>query len=147
MNEEQLARIEQKLDYLIALLEKSGNAEIAVSEPQPNQIVMVTRATTKSSISPMWRCTMITGHQVNVFLHTDPDKNNFHLLEGTGYDDDFKNMDVDDTVTWNASPIRVTVRKDGKWWTLVSVEQKPEGVTSDSAAARAIDDKLKDLKF
>lgn len=147
MTEEQLTRIEQKIDYIIAILEKQGNAEVALNEPMPNQIIVVQRAQTKSSNSPMWRCTLVSGHQVNVFLHTDPDKNNFNLIEGTGYEDDFKSMELDETVTWNSYPIAVTVRKDGKWWTLVSVAPKVEGSSSDHRIASNIADKLTDLPF
>lgn len=144
---EQLNRIEEKIDFLIKLLESTPEKRQEEDEAMLNQIILVKRSTTKNSGSPMWRCVTFSGHQVNVFAHTDPDKNNFNLIVDAGYDDEFLNMEVDTEKSFTRFPINIKMRKNGKWWELVSVDKKSDNAMSDKSELDTIKKQFNDAGF
>jgi len=97
------------------------------------RLVRMERAQTSNSKSPMWRCRTDDGIKVNVFQHNDPEKNSFRMFEGTDYEPLMSDMKVGDILAWKNHPIEVTLRKNGDWWNLVSVESRPTVPLSDTA--------------
>jgi len=96
------------------------------------RIVRMERAQTSNSKSPMWRCRTDDGIKVNVFQHDDPTRDTFHLFIGTGYEPYMLAMEVGDIVSCHRYPIKVTMRKNGDWWNLISVENRPADYLPDA---------------
>jgi DNA polymerase III subunit epsilon len=92
-----------------------------VAVPDQYRIVQMERAATKNSNSPMWRCMTDTGERVNVFEHSDPAKDTFHLFKTALYGGYMQAMKVGDVLEWNAHPIVVEMKKKGEWWEITNV--------------------------
>lgn len=147
MSQNQLDRIEEKLDEVLTQLRLPLEGDKKLSPVTGVKIVSVTRGVTQNSSSPMWRCLMDTGRQVNVFLHSDPDKNNFTLMEDAGYAEDLLRMAIDEMNTWETFPIEAFVRKDGQWWTLVRVSKKLINAVPDKAALDGLKQQFDEAGF
>lgn len=130
-NEEMFRRIESKMDLIIQILDQMVEKKATDNNPIMNTVILVKRGVTQNSGSPMWRMVTFSGHQVNVFLHSDPDKNNFPLIENAGYAEEFLDMQPDTEKSFTRFPIHITMKKDGKWWQLVSVDTMPPNGKSD----------------
>lgn len=87
-------------------------------------IVRMERGETSNSKSPMWRCVTIDGERVNVFKHTDPQKDTFHFFAEAGYAEVMEAMKVDDVLTWKKFPISVGMQKKDNWWNVSQVYQR-----------------------
>ncbi|MBI5671290.1 MAG: 3'-5' exonuclease [Chloroflexi bacterium] len=99
------------------------------------KIVSLQAGLTKNSQSPMWRCTTDTGERVNVFKHSDPDKNSFGLFEAAGYGTALLSMVNGQVMTWKNTPIEVTMTKDGQWWQVIAVSPRPDDCQPDPVEA------------
>lgn len=93
-----------------------------------DNIVSIERDVTSNSNSPMWRCVTANGERVNIFKHEDEDKNNFHLFEKKGWADVLLVMPMYEQIDTTDSPVAIAMKKDGKWWAIVSVMQAPSEV-------------------
>lgn len=119
--------------------------EAIVPTPAPNplkSIVSMERGETSNSKSPMWRCITLDDEKVNVFKHTDPKKDTFHLFQEAGYGPVMEGMKVGDVLTWKQCPISVMMSKSGTWWEVTRVyqmspEDKPEVGRDDEKAKLA----------
>lgn len=119
-----------------AVLDDKSDEKPAQPEPiAPNRvtshIVSMERAETKSSKSPMWRCLTIAGDRVNVFKHSDPVKDTFHLFNDAGYGALMEAMQLGETITWNERPVLVRTVKKGDWWEIVEVTQRGDDAQPD----------------
>lgn len=138
MSASQLDRIEMLLNEVLATVKATPAAVQESLVPVTKTVTMVKRGVTQNSSSPMWRCVLDDGRQVNVFMHSDPDKNNFNLIEDSGWGAEFIEMEVDEQRTFFHYPITVSVMKDGKWWKLVGVQDKIKEARSDIADVDSI---------
>lgn len=82
---------------------------MSIDTPIMRRIVSMQAGLTKGSQSPMWRCVCHDGERVNVFRHTDPQKNNFALFEQAGYAYEMNLMQDGEEVADREK------REDG-WW-------------------------------
>lgn len=87
-----------------------------------HEIISMERGETSGSKSPMWRCRTLDNQKVNIFSHSNPTRDSARLFYDAGYRPFMQDMQVGEQTSWNASPIPVTMRKDGEWWALVEVE-------------------------
>lgn len=101
-------------------------------------IVSLERDETRNSGSPMWRCVTSAGDRVNIFQHSDPDKNNFTLFEAAGWAQVLESMPVGGQRNWTQNPIEVVMRKPGKFWEIIAVTPKPEGAAPDDGTLESI---------
>lgn len=122
---------------IIYVLYKAPQKEVvqlhtpATAPGKPAEIVQMQAGRTKNSASPMWRCVCSDGTKVNVFRHTDPEKNNFSLFEGAGYAPEMEQLKDGATLTWKTHPVRVTLHKPGDFWEVVQVQPRPENAQPD----------------
>jgi hypothetical protein len=93
----------------------------------PARLVAMTRDETKNSQSPMWRCATEAGFMVNVFKHTDPLKDTFHLFDEAGYAPEMLAMEYNDTLTWTRDYIAVELVQNGRYWNVVKVLKRIDG--------------------
>jgi DNA polymerase-3 subunit epsilon len=103
----------------------------AMSTETTHQIVYMKAGLTKGSQSPMWRCTTADNERVNVFRHADPTKDSAKAFEEAGYLPEMMALKPDEELTWKAHPITVAMRKDGDWWNITGVMQRPEDARPD----------------
>lgn len=129
-----LAQLRQ-LGELKALLDAD---ELAVTKPF-TAITFVRRDVTKTSGSPLWRCSTSDGRSVNIFKHEDPAKDNFHLFETAGYADALLALDVGDSQNWQGFPIYVSLGMDGRFWNVLTVEKRLERAVPDGATDAVLD--------
>lgn len=122
-----LASIPVTLDTTPAPTTPAPDLKTQPDEPQTHQIVRMQRDATKNSQSPMWRCVTEAGEKVNVFSHDDPDKDSFALFTIAGYGAHMGKMKQDEVLTWSKHPIEVQMRKDGKFWNILSVTDRNHG--------------------
>lgn len=116
----------------IKAMEAEINHILAGAPTVKKSIVEVQRGITKNSGSPMWRCTTSDYEKVNVFKHTDPDKNSFELFREAGYELPFIALETPgETDLWKQYPIEVEMRKVGPWWEVVKVTPRPIGAVPD----------------
>lgn len=97
-----------------------------------HEIVRMERGATKNSGSPMYRCRTSDGQTVNVFQHSDPNKDGSHLFIEAGYMVDMEALQIGEALEWTGSPIRVEMRKKDNWWEVVAVESRPAGAEPDT---------------
>lgn len=100
-------------------------------EPQTKtlHINRIVRGVTSKSASPMW--TLFddeADEKVNTFKHAKPEINDWATIALAGYANMFNSMVVDQERTCDP-PIPVTVRKDGDWWKLVSIDNPLTPIT------------------
>lgn len=104
-------------DAVIAALGGETKKENPV---QITWIVSAERDQTKNSASPMWRCTTEAGERVNVFKHTDPTKDTFHLFAEADYGMQLEEIPLYATVDFDPG-ICVSLAKKGQWWEVIAV--------------------------
>lgn len=97
-----------------------------------HKIVSMERRETSNSKSPMWACLTADGERVNVFQHADPAKDNFRLFHAAGYAECMDPMDMGEVLTWHEFPVDVGMRKDGKWWSIAAVAERPSYAEPDA---------------
>lgn len=102
-----------------------------------HHIISMERGATKNSGSPMWRCETQDGERVNVFSHSDPNKDNSRLF--FDYLDEMHQMSLGEKVTWIEYPIGINMQKSGQWWDVKSVEPRPAGAVPDIMFTPPID--------
>jgi len=83
-------------------------------------IVSAERGETRNSNQPLWRCVTEDGQRVNIFKHSDPEKDNFHLFEEAGYGELLEDISLFATVEFDPS-ICIGMVKNGQWWEIQSV--------------------------
>ncbi len=106
----------------------------AAAPGSPGKTTEITRmeaGRTKNSASPMWRCVCSDGTKVNVFRHTDPEKNNFQLFEDAGYAPEMEQLKDGAALHWKTHPVRVTLHKPGDFWEVVQVQPRPANARPD----------------
>jgi hypothetical protein len=116
-------------DDLRRILENALNAMKVDAEAVPapdtgvhvTQIVTMRRDQTKGSGSPMWRCETKDGLSVNVFKHTDPLRNSFHLFAEAGYGEAMDAMQFGEALNWHHYPITVSLVANGSFWNVQRV--------------------------
>jgi DNA polymerase-3 subunit epsilon len=96
-----------------------------------HEIVRMERSATKNSGSPMWRCQTKDGERVNVFQHSDPEKDNTEMFRKAGYFGYMEGLKIGEAVEWSESPIWVVMEKDGDWWAVKDVGTKPHDAEPD----------------
>ena len=94
-------------------------------------ITSMERGETKGSQSPMWRCTTNDGETVFVFQHSDTAKNSARFLIAAGYGPEMLALQLRESLTWRQHPIQVELMKDGQWWRLIGVEERPADAQPD----------------
>jgi hypothetical protein len=113
-------------EYQITQDEAAALVAALGGETKKEPVVMVTwivsaeRDQTKNSGSPMWRCTTESGERVNVFKHTDPAKDTFHLFAEADYGMQLEEIPLYATVDFDPS-ICVSLAKNGQWWEVIAV--------------------------
>lgn len=86
------------------------------------EIIQMEAARTKNSGSPMWRCFTQDGTKVNIFKHSDPEKNAAYLLfEKAGYAPEMLALQDGQSIHWTIHPIQVQLAKVDGWWTIEGV--------------------------
>lgn len=97
------------------------------------QIIETTGGRTKNSGSPMWRCVCADGTRVNVFKHTDAEKNNFLKFETAGYAPEMIALKDGERLAWKTYPIRVKLVKPAgsDFWDVASVDPRPDDAKPD----------------
>jgi DNA polymerase III subunit epsilon len=103
----------------------------AMSTETTHQIVYMKAGLTKGSQSPMWRCQTADNERVNIFQHADPAKDSSKLFAEAGYLPEMIALKPDEELTWKAHPITVAMKKDGDWWNITGVMQRPEDARPD----------------
>ncbi len=73
---------------------------------------------------PMWQCRTSDGEKVNAFISSNPSRHTFGLFEKADYSAFLNILSEGEQITWNACPIKVTMRKSGEYWELCSVETR-----------------------
>lgn len=98
------------------------------------EIMEMTGGKTKNSGSPMWRCLCKDGTRVNVFKHSDADKNNFLKFETAGYGSEMSALKDGERMGWTVHSIKVKLVKPAgsDFWDVTSVEQRPADAKPDS---------------
>jgi hypothetical protein len=119
----------------------SNPAPQPASHSVPAKLIAMTRDTTRGSGSPMWRCFSDEGHQVNVFEHSDPLKDNMRLFEKAGYADHMRLLEIGESLNWTQHPVEVELVTDGKFWKVVSVKDCPGSAMPDVSE----DEQFKDV--
>lgn len=94
------------------------------------KIIRVLRSTTKSG-SPMWRCTTDDNNTVFVFQSDKPDRDTLHYFADSGYLSEFLALVKDQEHTWKLHPIEVELAKEGDFWRITHVWQRPDGAAPD----------------
>lgn len=96
-----------------------------------HEIVRMERGATKTSGSPMWRCTTADGQLVNVFQHSDPTKNTAKLFLEADYFHFMESLKIGEAIEWSGNPIKVVMASDGKWWEVRIVLPRPADAEPD----------------
>lgn len=121
------------LAVMLTEVKKPFETGATVADPAHAEIVFVRRDVTQRSASPLYRCATQDGRTVNIFQHSDPAKDNFHLFEQAGYADALLSLkEIGDSQNWGAWPIAVTVVFDGRFWNIQGVTQRPDGAVPDA---------------
>src|SRR5689334_6817829 len=94
-------------------------------------IVSMTRDVTRNSNSPMWRCETRERRTVNIFQHTDVNRDTFHLFEQAGYAAELSACEMGIPVYWQQFPIEIGVTPSGQFWNIVEVAARPDGAIPD----------------
>ena len=94
-----------------------------------HQIVSMRRGATSNSQSPMWRCVTKDNQKVNIFQHSDPNKNTYRLF--TDYWPEMNALVMDGESRWQTFPIDVQLTMNGKWWDIIAVGPRPSEAKPD----------------
>lgn len=116
-NDKGYAITEKEAAALVAALGGEGKNEPVV---QVTWIISAERGETKNSASPMWRCVTEGGERVNIFKHSDPAKDTFHLFAEADYGMQLEEIPMFATVDFDPG-ICITMSKKGQWWEIVAV--------------------------
>lgn len=130
--------IDNSLFLLMELPDRGNRTDLrpdqrGVSE-KDGLIIEMTGGRTKNSGSPMWRCLCNDGTKVNIFKHTDAEKNSFLKFETAGYAPEMIALKDSERLAWSISPIRVKLVKPigSDFWDVASVETRPDDSKPDS---------------
>ena len=94
-------------------------------------IVAITQDMTKNTGSAFWRCRTREGIPVNVFKSDDPLKDTYSHFKRAEWHHVLDALTYGETSNFMASPIRVIIRQDGKFWQVGSVRPREPGEGAD----------------
>jgi len=129
--------IDGTLFLLLELPDRANRTDIRPDQrtvtEKDGQIIEMTGGRTKNSGSPMWRCLCNDGTRVNLFKHTDAEKNSFLKFETAGYAPEMLAQKDGETLKWTTNPIRVKLVKPvgSDFWDVASVDPRPDDAKPD----------------
>jgi DNA polymerase III epsilon subunit-like protein len=92
-----------------------------------HDIVSTTRGITKHG-DPMWECETAQGDKLFIFTSN---RNKPTLWRDSGWGSDLIQMELEETLLWRTTPIKVNAVKSGNFFNIMSVQPKPDNAKPD----------------